>query len=364
MAFRRGAVEDMGLNGFWRGRRVFLTGQSGFKGAWLSLWLERLGAQVTAVALPPQTDPSLYALAGPWPESHHVADIRDAQALAAHLRQAEAEIVIHMAAQALVRPSYAAPADTFATNIMGTVNLLDAVRGADSVRTVLVVTSDKVYANDGAGHAFAEGEPLGGKDPYSASKACTELVCESYAHSFLGARGVALATARAGNVIGGGDWAEDRLVPDFIRALECGAPVRLRYPQAVRPWQHVLEPLGGYLAYAQALTESGGAVSLPTALNFGPRSHDFMTVAELAEALGRCFGLERAWEQAPGNWESEAPVLMLESALAADTLGWRARLDRQQTVDWTVDWYRAHRDGADMRAFTLRQIAAYEERVA
>jgi CDP-glucose 4,6-dehydratase len=164
------------------------------------------------------------------------------------------------------------------------------------------------------GHAFAEGEPLGGKDPYSASKACTELVCESYAHSFLGERGVVLATARAGNVIGGGDWAEDRLVPDFIRALECGAPVRLRYPQAVRPWQHVLEPLGGYLAYAQALTESGGAVSLPTALNFGPRSHDFMTVAEMAEALGRCFGLERAWEQAPGNWESEAPVLMLESA--------------------------------------------------
>lgn len=354
----------MGLNSFWQGRRVFLTGQSGFKGAWLCLWLERLGADVTAVALPPQTNPSLYALAGPWPESHHVTDIRDRQALTAHVRAAQAEIVIHMAAQALVRPSYANPADTFATNIMGTVNLLDAVLGAPSVRTVLVVTSDKVYANEGVGRAFAEGAPLGGKDPYSASKACTELVCASYAESFLRERGVTLATARAGNVIGGGDWAEDRLVPDFIRALERGEPVRLRYPQAVRPWQHVLEPLSGYLAYAQSLTEGSGAGLLPPALNFGPATHDFMTVAELAEALGQCFGLERVWEQAPGKWESEAPLLMVDSALAAEAFGWHGRLDRQQTVDWTVDWYRAHRDGADMRAFTLRQIADYEEMMA
>jgi len=351
----------MGLRDFWRGRRVFLTGQTGFKGAWLSLWLGRLGGEVTAVALPPAPSSSLYSLAGPWPESHHVADIRDGQALAAQLRQSEAEIVIHMAAQALVRLSYADPADTFATNIMGTVNLLDAVRSAASVRTVLVVTSDKVYANDGAGRAFAEGDALGGKDPYSASKACTELVCRSYADSFLNERGVTVATARAGNVIGGGDWAEDRLVPDFIRALERGMPVQLRYPDAVRPWQHVLEPLSGYLAYAQALAEGGGSASLPIALNFGPRTQDFMTVAELAEALGRSCGLERAWEQAPGKWESEAPLLMLDSTLAAQTLDWRARLDREQTIDWTVDWYRAHRDGADMRAFTLRQIAAYEE---
>lgn len=361
MAFRQRALENMGLSDFWRGRQVFLTGQSGFKGAWLSLWLERLGAHVTAVALPPRTVPSLYALAGPWPESHYFADIRDRDRLAAHLSRSGAEIVIHMAAQALVRASYADPAETFSTNIIGTVHLLDAVRQAPSVKTVLVVTSDKVYANDGAVGAFAEDARLGGKDPYSASKACTELVCASYAESFLRERGVTLATARAGNVIGGGDWAEDRLVPDFIRALERGEPVRLRYPQAVRPWQHVLEPLSGYLAYAQSLTEGGGAGLLPSALNFGPPTHDFMTVTELAEALDRNFGLERAWEQAPGRWESEAPLLMVDSALASETLGWRARLARQQTVDWTVDWYRAHRDGADMRACTLRQIAAYEE---
>lgn len=364
MAFRKSALENMGLKDFWQGRRVFVTGQSGFKGAWLCLWLERLGAQVTAVALPPASSPSLYALAGPWPDSHHITDIRDRRALADHLRHSEAEIIIHMAAQALVRPSYADPDETFSTNVMGTVSVLDAVRDAPGVKTVLVVTSDKVYANDGAGRAFVESDPLGGKDPYSASKACTELVCASYAHSFLSERGVVLATARAGNVIGGGDWAQDRLVPDFIRALERGELVQLRYPDAVRPWQHVLEPLGGYLSYAQALTERGGETPLPAALNFGPRAQDFATVAELADALGRGFGLERAWEQAPGQWASEAPFLTLDSARADDTLGWRAHLDRQQTVDWTVAWYRAYRDGADMRAFTQRQIAEYEEMMA
>ncbi|MCB2013676.1 MAG: CDP-glucose 4,6-dehydratase [Sphingobium sp.] len=357
-------MENMGLADFWKGRRVFVTGQSGFKGAWLCLWLERLGAQVTAVALPPPSEPSLYALAGPWPDSYHFTDIRDRHALADHLRKSEAEIVIHMAAQALVRPSYADPDETFSTNVMGTVSVLDAVRDAPTVKTVLVVTSDKVYANDGAGRAFVESDPLGGKDPYSASKACTELVCASYAHSFMDERGVTLATARAGNVIGGGDWAQDRLVPDFIRALEQGAPLKLRYPDAVRPWQHVLEPLGGYLTYAQALTEGDGAAALPAALNFGPQAQDFATVAELADALGKGFALERAWEQAPGQWASEAPFLTLDSTLAAEALGWRPHLDRQQTVDWTVAWYRAHRDGADMRAFTERQIADYEEMMA
>lgn len=351
----------MGLTSFWQGRRVFVTGQTGFKGAWLCLWLERLGAQVTAVALPPLSTPSLYALAGAWPASHHITDIRDTQALSAHLTQSGAEIVIHLAAQALVRPSYADPADTFSTNVMGTVSVLDAVRSAPSVRTVLVVTSDKVYANDGSGRAFVESDPLGGSDPYSSSKACTELVCRSYAKSFLKERGVTLATARAGNVIGGGDWAQDRLVPDFIRALEQGVPVELRYPQAVRPWQHVLEPLGGYLAYAQALAEG---TSLPDALNFGPDAQDFTTVAELADELGQGFGQNAAWTQAPGTWEAEAPMLTLDSTLAAKTLGWRPCLNRAQTIEWTVGWYNAHREGADMREFTVRQIAAYEELMA
>lgn len=363
MELRQGALEGMGLNSFWQSRRVFVTGHTGFKGAWLSLWLERLGAEVSALALAPATSPSLYAMAGPWRGEHHIADIRDGAALSSVLQQAEPEIVIHMAAQALVRPSYADPAGTYAINVMGTVNLLDAVRSTPSVRTVLVVTSDKVYANDGQPKAFVESDPLGGSDPYSNSKACTELVCQSYAKSFLREQGVVLATARAGNVIGGGDWAEDRLVPDFIRALEKGEPVMLRYPEAVRPWQHVLEPLGGYLTYARALTEAGDA-TLPDALNFAPDAQDFATVAELADQLGRGFGLERSWEQAPGSWAGEAPFLMLNSARAGDVLGWRPCLDRGQTVDWTVSWYDAHRRGADMREFTLRQIAAYEERMA
>lgn len=367
MELRQGPLEGMALTPFWQGRRVFVTGQTGFKGAWLCLWLERLGAKVTAVALPPVSTPSLYALAAPWPGSHHMTDIRDTCALSEQLAQSDADIVIHMAAQALVRPSYADPAETFSTNVMGTVSLLDALRAAPAVQTVLVVTSDKVYANDGSGRAFVESDPLGGSDPYSSSKACTELVCRSYAKSFLKDRGVALATARAGNVIGGGDWAQDRLVPDFIRALEQGAPVELRYPQAVRPWQHVLEPLGGYLAYAQALTEGAAPAevsALPEALNFGPDAQDFATVAELAEELGRGFGLDTAWTQAPGKWEAEAPMLTLDSTLAGEALGWRPCLNRAQTIEWTVAWYNAHREGADMREFTLRQIAAYEELTA
>lgn len=362
MELRQGALEGMGLSGaFWQGRKVFVTGQTGFKGAWLCLWLERLGADVTAVALAPDTAPSLYAMASPWGGTHRIADIRDTPALTEYLQQSEAEIVIHMAAQALVRPSYADPAETFSSNIMGTISVLEAVRQAPPVRTVLVVTSDKVYANDDGGRAFVESDPLGGSDPYSSSKACTELVCRSYAKSFLKERGVTLATARAGNVIGGGDWAQDRLVPDFIRALEQGTPVALRYPQAVRPWQHVLEPLGGYLTYAQALADGA---ELPEALNFGPDAQDFATVAELAEELGRGSGLNRTWAQAPGTWEAEAPMLTLDSALAGEVLGWRPCLDRAQTIDWTVSWYNAHRTGAHMRDFTLRQIAAYEELMA
>lgn len=254
----------MVLSEFWQGRKVFVTGHTGFKGAWLCLWLERLGARVSALALAPDTSPSLYALLSPWAGAdHRLGDIRDAGALAAQLGRAEPEIVVHLAAQALVRPSYDDPAATYATNVMGTVNLLEAVRQAPSVRAVLVITSDKVYANDGRGRAFAEHDRLGGADPYSSSKACAELVCASYAKSFLHDRGVALATARAGNVIGGGDWARDRLVPDFVRALDRGAPLQLRYPEATCPWQHVLEPLAGYLAFARALTEGEADGALP-----------------------------------------------------------------------------------------------------
>ncbi|WP_183842830.1 CDP-glucose 4,6-dehydratase [Rhizobium etli] len=354
----------MGLMDFWKGRRVFLTGHTGFKGSWLSLWLERLGADVAAVSLAPETEPSLYRKFAPWDNrGHHIVDIRDAGALLGVFQGFEPEIVIHMAAQALVRRSYENPAETFSTNVMGTANVLDAVRQAPSVKTVLVITSDKVYANNGSGIPFIETDTLGGKDPYSNSKACTELVCQSYRDSFFKGRDIQLATVRAGNVIGGGDWSKDRLIPDFIRAFESNQPILLRYPEAVRPWQHVLEPLGGYLAFAEALT-LGGDRKLPDALNFGPHPESFATVSELAEALGRAHKVEAVWRLAPGKHLPEAPALTLSSALALDTIGWRPRLSLQQTIDWTAAWYQANREGEDMRAFSLGQITAYEEAIS
>ncbi|MCW0018401.1 CDP-glucose 4,6-dehydratase [Rhizobium sp. BT-226] len=351
----------MGLTNFWKGRRVFLTGHTGFKGSWLSLWLEKLGAEVTAVSLEPETNPSLYLRLSPWNgQGHHIADIRDAVAFKQRLIAFEPEIVIHMAAQALVRRSYENPGETFATNVMGTANVLDAVRETPAVKTVLVVTSDKVYANNGSGVPFVETDMLGGKDPYSNSKACTELVVQSYRDSFFNGHDIRVATVRAGNVIGGGDWSRDRLIPDFIRAFESNQPILLRYPEAIRPWQHVLEPLSGYLAFAQALTAAGER-ELPEALNFGPDPQSFAMVSELAEALGLAHGVNDVWKPAPGKHLPEAPALTLSSALALDTIGWRPRLSLQQTIDWTAAWYKANREGADMRAFTLAQIAAYEE---
>ncbi|WP_132653232.1 MULTISPECIES: CDP-glucose 4,6-dehydratase [unclassified Rhizobium] len=354
----------MEVNEFWQGRRVFLTGQTGFKGSWLSLWLEKLGAEIAAIALEPETSPSLYSRLSPWDKQrHHIADIRDAVTFKQHLIDFRPEIVIHMAAQALVRRSYANPTETFATNVLGTANVLDAVRDAPSVRTVLVITSDKVYANNGSGIPFIESDTLGGKDPYSNSKACTELVVQSYRDSFFRERDINIATVRAGNVIGGGDWSKDRLIPDFIRAFESNQPIQLRYPQAIRPWQHVLEPLGGYLAFAEALTLSDEN-ELPEALNFGPDPQSFATVAELAEALGLAHGVNDVWKQAPGMHLPEAPALTLSSDLALSAIGWRPRLTLQQTIDWTAAWYKANREGADMRAFSLGQIVAYEEAIS
>ena len=266
---------------FWRDRRVLLTGHTGFKGAWLALWLERLGAQVFGLALPP-TIPSPRGFPNwrPRRSRSRIGDIRDAGVVARAVQEARPQIVIHMAAQALVRRSYRAPVETFATNVMGTAHLLDSLRGAEGLQAVLVVTTDKVYRNDGNGHPFAEDDPLGGADPYSASKAAAEIVVASMATSFFGGKGV--ATARAGNVIGGGDWSEDRLIPDIWRAVKAGKPLRLRNPEATRPWQHVLDPLAGYLRYAERLA-SGADV--PKALNFGPLPGDALTVAEIADAM-------------------------------------------------------------------------------
>ncbi|WP_029005298.1 CDP-glucose 4,6-dehydratase [Azorhizobium doebereinerae] len=350
----------MGVSTFWRGRRVLVTGHTGFKGAWLCLWLERLGAQVSALALAPDTEPALYDVLKPWTgQSHHEADIRDLAALSAGVAAAEPEIVIHMAAQALVRRSYADPVETFATNVLGTVNLLSAVRGVPGIEAVVVVTTDKVYANDNAGRPFGEDDALGGKDPYSSSKACAELATQCFRDSFFSTVGPKIATARAGNVIGGGDWSADRLVPDFVRALSAGAPVRLRYPDSVRPWQHVLEPLSGYLTLAEVLVSRPDAA--PTAINFGPDPDSFASVAQVAEGLGRAFGMTTPWLPAGGTHPPEAKALLLRSDRAAEALGWRPRLSMADTISWTADWYRAYRAGADMRAVCLEQIARYEE---
>lgn len=341
MGRRPGAVEAMELSpAFWRGKRVLLTGHTGFKGAWAALWLRRLGAQVTGFALAPHTDPSLHRILGA-PDGC-IGDIAEPAAVRAAVAAADPEVVIHMAAQALVRRSYAEPARTFAVNALGTAHLLDALRGRDC--RILAVTSDKVYANDESGRAYAEDATLGGSDPYSASKAAAEHVIAAYRQSY----GMRVAVARAGNVIGGGDWAADRLVPDIWRAGRAGKPLRLRHPAATRPWQHALDCLHGYLLYAQ------DAAAAP-ALNFAPAGES-ATVAQTAEHLLGGHG----WERDPQPGPPEHKVLRLDPALAARTLGWRCKLSAEQALDWTADWYRAFDAGRDMRAECLRQIAAFE----
>ena len=344
---------------FWSGRRVLLTGHTGFKGSWLAAWLARLGARVHGLSLAPETTPSLHALLGAAPAlGETIGDIRDPATCAAAMAAASPEIVLHLAAQALVRRSYREPAATYATNAMGTLNLLEAARGRPGLRAILVATTDKVYRNDGARRAFREEDPLGGHDPYSASKAAAEIVVESHAASFLSRDGVRVATARAGNVIGGGDWSEDRIVPDLLRALDAGRPVELRYPGAVRPWQHVLEPLAGYLAHAQAL--AAGDDPVPAALNFGPDPGAFLTVRDLVERVSARFGGRPGWIAQPGDHPAEAAYLTLDSARAAATLGWRPRLGADAAIGWTADWHAALAAGARARDLVLADIERYE----
>lgn len=347
------------MTGFWPGRRVLVTGQTGFKGAWLCLWLERLGAKVSAFALPPQTEPSLYRLASPWSsQKHSVVDLRDAAAVAAAVRNAKPEVIFHLAAQALVRPAYRDPLETYATNVMGTLHILLAARDMPGVEAVVVTTTDKVYENDSKGIPFSEGDRLGGKDPYSASKACAEIVTASFRASYLAGRRPAIATVRAGNVVGGGDWSDDRLVSDVVRAIAAGRKVELRYPNAVRPWQHVLEPLLGYMTVAERLVKD--PASVPPALNFGPDPGNWLTVSQVADIMGAALGAGSGWAHAPGIHPPEAATLTLSSELAKCTLGWTPRLSMQETVNWTADWYKAHRAGRGMKAVTLDQIAHYE----
>jgi CDP-glucose 4,6-dehydratase len=344
---------------FWRGRSVFLTGHTGFKGGWLAALLHRLGAATTGYALAREPGPSLYASAGVDGLSTSViADIRDGQRLTAALQAAQPSVVLHLAAQALVGRARADPAETFETNVMGTVRLLEAVRATPSVRVVVVVTSDKVYDNVEWPWAYRETDALGGKEPYGASKAACEIVVQSYRHAYFSdpARPVALATARAGNVIGGGDWSLDRLIPDAVRAFSAGEPLILRNPAAVRPWQHVLEPLAGYLQLAQALDAGGGALD---ALNFGPAAEDARPVAWVADRLAGLWGETAAWRQADGVQPYEARLLEVDSARARSALGWTPKWRLEEGLQRTVAWYRAVAAGQDARAVTLAQIEDY-----
>lgn len=336
-----------------RGRRVLLTGHTGFKGGWLAIWLHQLGAEVHGFALDPATRPSLFELArvGELLASDTRADLRDAAAVKACVDRVQPELLLHLAAQPLVRDSYRDPLATWATNVQGTAHVLDALRGVAACRAAVVITTDKVYANQEWDHAYRESDPLGGHDPYSASKAACELLAASYRSSFLAAQGLRLATARAGNVFGGGDWSADRLVPDVLKALDAGQPVALRNPQATRPWQHVLEPLAGYLRLAAGLWQ--GEPGLETAWNFGPEASDALPVAALVEQLGA-----RASRQ-PGEHPHEAGRLELDIARARHRLHWAPRWRLPEALAATRAWHQAWHDGADLQAFSRHQIQQY-----
>ena len=350
--------------GTWQGRAVFVTGHTGFKGSWLALWLAGMGARVYGFALDPATKTSLFEEAGVAQQlaGDTRADLADRTALQAALQEAQPSVVLHLAAQALVRPGYADPVGTFATNVMGTAHLLDAVRSVDSVQAVIVVTTDKVYGNNEWIFPYREGDALGGHDPYSASKAAAEIVVASYRASFFGAdrHGARIATARAGNVIGGGDWSPERLVPDCLQAFAAGAPVRLRYPQAVRPWQHVLEPLGGYLALAERLLAADGDAAAK-AWNFGPEVGGDATVGAVTEALARRWGGKASVECPEGELHPhEAGLLRLDITQARVELGWRPRWSLAQALDATVDWFQGWEHGGDAAALCRAQIASYQ----
>jgi CDP-glucose 4,6-dehydratase len=344
---------------FWRDRSVLITGHSGFKGAWLALWLQSLGARVTGFSAGSPTDPSIYQLARVGEEMQSVdGDVCEPDAIAAAVAASEPDVVVHMAAQALVRRAFEQPRDTYATNVMGTVNLLDAVRRHPArVRAVVVVTTDKCYENREWEWGYREDEPMGGHDPYASSKGCAELVTSAYRRSYFSdPGGPRVASARAGNVIGGGDWGEDRLVPDIMRAALAGEPVRVRNPNSIRPWQHVLNPLSGYLVLAQALCESPEHA---TGWNFGPADEDARPVGWIVERMAELWPDELRWVLDEGPHPHEARYLKLDSSRARGRLGWRPPVALDEALQSIVDWYQALRDGADMRALTLGQIEAF-----
>ena len=342
---------------FWRGKRVLLTGHTGFKGGWLALWLHEMGAEVHGLALAPDTNPNLHDLASVGAIARGaIGDIRDPAALAAAVARARPHIVLHLAAQPLVRRSVREPIETFDVNMMGTARLLEALRTAPDLRAILVVTTDKVYENPECGQAFREGDPLGGHDPYSASKAAAEIIVSSYARTFFEPDGVPVATARGGNVIGGGDFSPDRIVPDIYRAMRAGEPVVLRHPRATRPWQHVLDCLCGYLIHAEALASGRDP---PRALNFGPTGAADFPVAALVDAMQKALGARAGWTLAEGPHPREMHLLSLECSAATKALGFADRLTGRAAIEATAQWYLAHARGADMGDVTLRAIREY-----
>ena len=347
---------------FWRGKKVLVTGHTGFKGAWLSLWLQSLGAQVSGFSLPPQGRSLFDAANVSDGMSSHFGDLRDAEAVEGTFAAVKPEIVIHMAAQALVRLSYRAPVETYSTNVLGLVHLYEAVRKTDSVRAVVNVTSDKCYENREWHWGYREDEPMGGFDPYSSSKGCAELVTAAYRRSFFNAsdyerHGVALASARAGNVIGGGDWAQDRLVPDIMRALSRNEPVLIRHPHAIRPWQHVLEPLSGYLTLAERLYCAGP--DFADGWNFGPDDSDAKPVQWIVETLTQLWGEDASWQLDAQLGPHEAHYLKLDCSKAKALLNWRPRWSLGTTLETIAEWYRAAQSENTMRRMTLNQIEAF-----
>jgi CDP-glucose 4,6-dehydratase len=351
----------------WQDRRVFLTGHTGFKGGWLALWLASRGAIVRGYALDPWTEPSLFDQAHIAADIEDIrGDIRNPAELELALCDFAPEVVFHMAAQPLVLASYQDPIGTYETNVIGTARVLDAVRRTSSVRAVVSVTTDKCYENiEDPHHAYRETDPLGGYDPYSSSKACAELVTAAYRQSFFPVAKIAehqcaIATARAGNVIGGGDWSTDRLIPDLVRGFLAGEPVLIRRPHAIRPWQHVLEPLAGYITLAEKLL-SDDAARYATAFNFGPAENDTQSVQWIVERMTKFWGGNAQWQLAADAGAHEAGYLMLDASRAHTQLNWHPRLHLETALEWLVTWYKAWQSSADMHAFTLAQIAAYEK---
>jgi CDP-glucose 4,6-dehydratase len=346
---------------FWHGKRVFLTGHTGFKGSWLSLWLKNLGAEVHGLALEPPTKPNLFSVArvASGIASHTIGDIRDLAAVHKAMHECQPDIVIHMAAQPLVRLSYAEPVDTYATNVMGTVHLLEAARHTPTVKAIVVVTTDKCYDNKEWVWGYREDEPMGGFDPYSNSKGCAEMVTSAYRSSFLNNSGIAVASARAGNVIGGGDWATDRLVPDILGAFEQNQPVVIRNPHATRPWQHVLEPLSGYLTLAEHLYTQG--LAFAEAWNFGPKDDDAQPVQWIVEHMVSSWGNGASWQQDSGTHPHEANYLKLDISKAKARLGWRPRWPLIMALEKITAWHHAYLNSADMHEFTRQQIQDYAQ---